>query len=129
MRAKEYLEQIGKFQKNISRKKKEIEEIIKLRTEIKDECYMEKLDLLEHKLQKEILEYVEAKHRIINEIFELSNSKHMDILYERYVDMKSLKEIALDDNYSYEHVKSLHGHALSAFDNKILKKYTQDKVI
>lgn len=122
MRAKEYLEQISKFQKNISRKKKEIEEIITLRTEIKDKCHMEKLDFLEHKLQKEIITYTETKHKIINEIHELKNEKHIDILYNHYAERKSLVEIAADEHYTYEYVKLLHGRALSDFNENILKK-------
>lgn len=122
VRAKEYLEQISKFQRNISRRKKEIEEIASLKEEMTEECYKEMLISLEHKVQKEIVEYAETKHRIINEIFELPNSKYVDILFERYVKMKSLVEIAAAENYTYEYIKILHGRALSDFNDNILKK-------
>ena len=47
----------------------------------------------------------------------------IDILYKRYVQYKSLEEIAVEMSYSYTRLRHLHGRALQGFK----KKYIDNK--
>ena len=71
---------------------------------------------LEEEIHKEIKTYNDLKHKIINEIHSLNNRLYIEILYKRYVEFKSLEEIAVEMNYSYDRVRHLHGYALMDFD-------------
>lgn len=71
---------------------------------------------LEHEINREIDAFVDEKHRIINQIQSLQNSKYIDILYQRYVKFKRLEQIAVDMNYTYDYVRELHGYALRDFE-------------
>lgn len=70
-------------------------------------------------MEKEINRMVEGlwglKHRIIGEIHSLDNDLYIKILYMRYVELKSLEEIAVETAYSYRQVLRLHGLALLDF--------------
>ena len=72
---------------------------------------------LEHEINREIDAFVDEKHRIINQIQSLQNSKYIDILYQRYVKFKRLEQIAIDMNYTYQYARELHGRALQEFEN------------
>jgi hypothetical protein len=74
---------------------------------------------LEEEIHKEIKRYNDLKHKIINEIHSLNNRLYIEILYKRYVEFKSLEEIAVDMNYSYEWIKHNHGYALLNFNKKM----------
>ena len=74
---------------------------------------------LEEEIHKEIKVYNELKHKIINEIHSLNNRLYIEILYKRYVEFKSLEEIAVEMNYSYEWIKHNHGYALLNFNKKM----------
>ncbi len=50
------------------------------------------------------------------QIEQLSNLKHFEILYQRYVMQKSMVAIADDMHYSYRHTINLHTQALEAFE-------------
>ena len=78
---------------------------------------------LEEEIHKEIKRYNDLKHKIINEIHSLNNRLYIEILYKRYVEFKSLEEIAVEMNYSYDRVRHLHGYALIEFDK--IKSDTQ----
>ena len=78
---------------------------------------------LEEEIRQEIKRYNELKHKIINEIHSLNNRLYIEILYKRYVEFKSLEEIAVEMNYSYDRVRHLHGYALIEFDK--IKSDTQ----
>ena len=119
---KKYLEQIEKYNTFIVQKKAEKEEVKKDTKDISGNDYIERIKKLEHLIDEEIVTLAEERHRIINEIQSLSKEKHVHILFERYVKMKSLVEIAAAENYTYEYIKMLHGRALSDFSDNILKK-------
>ncbi len=63
---------------------------------------------LEYEINWEIDVFVEEKQQ---------NSKHIEILYQRYVKFKRLEQIAVDMNYTYQYVRELHGQALQEFEN------------
>lgn len=91
---------------------KQIDAVLKLSTEL--ESY--KTVLLEEEIKK------------IIEIQSLQNIKHIELLYKRYVENKSLERIAaemqtLDEMpYSYDRIRHMHMEALNAFQDEILNK-------
>ena len=70
---------------------------------------------LEADISRKIERFLQLKHKIINEIQSLDNAVYVSILYKRYVEYKSLDEIAVEMNYSYRQVLRLHGMALQEF--------------
>ena len=73
---------------------------------------------LEADISRKIERFLQLKHKIINEIQLLDNAVYVSILYKRYVEYKSLEEIAVEMNYSYIHIKRLHGYALLEFKKR-----------
>ena len=73
---------------------------------------------LEADISRKIERFLQLKHKIINEIQSLDNAMYVSILYKRYVEYKSLEEIAVEMNYSYIHIKRLHGYALLEFKKR-----------
>ena len=132
MKAKDYLKQIEILDKCIDQKQIELDELHLLAESTGGIQYGEKVqtssrgDALERKvvkcvqLEQEIDEmidrFVDLKHKIIDEIQELSEVKHIDVLFKRYVQYKSLEQIAVEMNYSYPYVRELHGYALADFE-------------
>lgn len=74
---------------------------------------------LEADISRKIERFLQLKHKIINEIQSLDNAVYVNILYKRYVEYKSLDEIAEKMNYSYVHMKRLHGYALQKFKTSV----------
>lgn len=64
--------------------------------------------------------FVHTRVKIINQIHQLDNEKHKDVLNLVYVDEKSLKKVAYEMSFSYDYVKELHIAALQAFEEKFL---------
>lgn len=82
---------------------------------------------LEQQINAEIDRYVEEKHKIINEIQGLQDTRYVEILFRRYVEFKSLETISVELNYTYQYARELHGYALQDFQrtyNTLLKTYT-----
>ena len=73
---------------------------------------------LENEIDSLIDDYVDLKHKIIGEIQELHNSKHIEILYKKYVEGKKLEVIAVEMKYTFQYVVLLHGYALKEFSEK-----------
>ena len=73
---------------------------------------------LEADISRKTERFMQLKHKIINEIQLLDNAVYVNILYKRYVEYKSLEEIAVEMNYSYIHIKRLHGYALLEFKKR-----------
>ncbi len=84
---------------------------------------------LEEEIQKEIKRYNDLKHKIINEIHTLNNRLYIEILYKRYVEFKSLEEIAVEMNYSYQYIRKRHGYALLEFEKTGNTKQHQDVIL
>jgi len=118
---KKYLCQIEYYSNLISQKKTEKEAVKHDIEGLTGSEYIEKMRQLECRIGDEIVQLANERHRIIGEIQCLTKRKHVDILHERYVRFKSLMEIAVEKNYTYDYVKKLHGYALVEFGNKVLK--------
>ena len=74
---------------------------------------------LEADISRKIERFLQLKHKIINEIQSLDNAVYVSIMYKRYVEYKSLEEIAVEMNYSYRQIKRLHGLALLDFKKDV----------
>ncbi len=138
MKAKEYLQQLQRLDLLINQRIKELCDLHVMSTNIGSFDYSKdrvqtsssgdapfvktigKIVELEEEINREIDIFIDEKHKIINQIQSLKNSKYIDILYKHYVEMKHLEIIAIDMNFSYNYIKHLHGCALKDFENKIL---------
>lgn len=139
MTAKEYLNRLRLLDIKINQK---LEEISALRASLKsisavnntDERVLSscgssdasfvrtlvKIDEIEHKVNDEIDNFVNEKHKIINEIHKLTNPLHIEILHKKYVEFKSLVEVAEEMHYTYQYIVLLHGYALQEFKKNFL---------
>lgn len=134
---KEYLSQLDDIDKKIRHKKQELKEakqsrgIImasdgnagKVQTSLagstgkQTESQALKIVSIEEEIESQIIEYMEMKHRYIDQIHDLKDGLCIDILYRRYVrGEKNFAQIACDMGYSYKYVINKHGEALVAFE-------------
>lgn len=77
-----------------------------------------KIDAMEQEVDSEIDRFVDAKHKIINQIHKLTNPLHIEILHKKYVEFKSLELVSVEMNYTYQYIVLLHGYALNEFHKK-----------
>lgn len=75
---------------------------------------------LEEEINREIDEYADLKHKIINQIQGLQEVQYIDLLHQRYVEELTFEEIAVNMTCSIRNVYNLHGQALQAFQQKYL---------
>lgn len=137
MRAKEYLRQIYLLDRRINNRIAEIEEL-KIHASStssvrydKDRVqqsgtgdkvsnavirYVDK----EKEIDAMIDELVDLKHKITGEIEKLSDPRHVELLFLRYVQCKTFEEIAVHMGYSWRQVLRLHGSALQEFERAIM---------
>lgn len=136
MKAKEYLGQIGRLDTVLKQKKKELAELRLMADGISSIDYskervqgtsskkapfedpLEQIDKLEREIITETVSFANEKHKMINQIQQMPAEKYIRILYDKYIDQKSLVEIAAEKNYSYEYICSLHGEALKEFEKE-----------
>ena len=143
MTAKEYLGKIRLLDERISQKIWEREDLERKRTLISAIDYSrerlsgsksgeapfvktsDKLVDLSREIDREIEKFSVEKHKIINLIQGLGNSKFARVLYEHYVKYKDFSVIAEELNYTYQYIIELHIGALKYFENtyKILLKF------
>ena len=71
-------------------------------------------------LQQKIEELVTLKYEVMNVIDALDGAREINLLYKRYVHLKSWKQIAKEMNYSLQGIHKIHGIALQKIQ-KILK--------
>lgn len=71
---------------------------------------------LESEITENIFMLQQMKDKITGEIHNLNNSDYIILLYKRYVECKSLGQIAKDMHYSYDRIKHMHGNALMDFE-------------
>lgn len=131
MTSKEYLLQIKQIRTRIKLIKQTIEQ---LETEAGS---LKAIDYAKDKIQSSpsnkvedlLIKAVEARNKLIAEtetymsllveitrqIETLESSEHSILLYKRYVEDKSLEQIAVDMQYSYDRIRHMHGWALQDF--------------
>lgn len=143
MKAKKYLSQLSGIDAKIMQKEEEAESIRSTleaqglrydkervsssprNTQEESIC---KLVDVENAIQKDIVQFVQKRDKIINQIQQLDDSRYVQILYLHYVPIQHktmrLEEIACKlkknngDSYSYDHISRLHGIALCNFEKK-----------
>nr|DAO87965.1 MAG TPA: Protein of unknown function (DUF1492) [Caudoviricetes sp.] len=136
MRAKEYLQQLRRLDTVIDQKIKELDDL-----KVKSTCIggfdyskervqtspsgdapyaktVHRMIDLNEKINRDIDDFVDRKHKIINEIQSLENTKHIQILFKKYVEYKSFEQISVEMNYTYQYIVLLHGYALKEFSQK-----------
>lgn len=131
MTAKEYLYQLEKLDTKINQKLEELTALKQSATSITVATDTERVQTsgtsdrvgtlavkiadMRKEIDMEIDGFVDKKHRIINQIHTLSDSKHMKLLFKKYVQFKSLELIAVEMGYTYQYIVELHGYALNEF--------------
>lgn len=75
-----------------------------------------RIDEKERKICKEIDKLADAKQIITDEIGRIEDTRYVEILLRRYVQMQKLEDIANEMHYSYDRVRHLHGFALLEFE-------------
>lgn len=134
MRAKEYLQQLRRLDTVIDQKIKELDDL-----KVKSTCIggfdyskervqtspsgdapyvrtVSRIVDLNEEINREIDDFVDLKHKIINQIQGLANTNHIKLLFKRYIEYKRLEVISVEMNYTYQYTKELHGHALQEFE-------------
>ncbi len=127
MTPKEYLSQYGWIERNIRRLEEEKERWQQRALHItpswsdapgggsgedKIQTAVEKACIIEDKIVAEIDRLVDLRQEIITVIAAIPDPAQRELLERRYIQLQSLERIAVEMNYSYVHVKRLHGWAL-----------------
>ena len=120
MRAKEYLQQLRRLDTVIDQKIKELDDL-----KVKSTCIggfdyskervqtspsgdapyvrtVSRMIDLNEEINRDIDNFVYRKHKIINEIQSLENTKHIQILFKKYVEYKTFEQISVEMNYTYQ---------------------------
>lgn len=84
--------------------------------------YVARITEAERRLWADLEQQLLLRTRIVTSIQALPNSRHCDLLYRRYVECKSFRQIAREMQYSPEYIRNhLHPAALQA-----MGKYLRD---
>ena len=142
MTPKEYLSQIMRLDGRIRRRMEQKEELESLcglsgsslgervQTSAKAEAsfvrMVEKCEAMAEEINRLIDRYVDTKNNIIGQIEAMPDELYARVLCKRYVEAKRLEQIALEMNYSYIHVRRLHGMALQAFGRQFSDSLRKD---
>ena len=123
MTAKEYLHEpkLIKLQiQNLLRAKNEIENA---QAFIKSMCrnpefkaYSVKWGKMSASLDKEVNELRRQRADIIEKINSLADNRYKDLLIKKYVEFKTIDEVAEDMGYSCEYLMRLHWNAIKEFE-------------
>ena len=84
---------------------------------------------LEKEIHEDIERFTELKHKVIGQIHMLDDITYMEILFKKYIEYKTLKDIAVEMKYSYGRTKHIHGFALEAFRIKVLENSAPNSTI
>ena len=133
MKHKDYLRRIRCLDVHINQKIKELESLRAAAVRIGGANYardpvtggrkqearytgiVERMVDLEREIEAEIDRFVDERHETINRIQSLDNPMYANILFQRYVEYKSLYEIAKEMRYSYSRMRHIFGEALREF--------------
>lgn len=141
--AKEYLSQIRKLDIMIQQKVDQLQELQakaegvgsmdysadRVQTSPVDSMSKNVISIvdLEADIRRKLNQYIQTKTKIIDEIQALDDAKHIEILYKRYVEYKTITAVAYEMGYEYTWLCHLHGDALAAFTDKYLKTTNKHK--
>jgi len=83
---------------------------------------VEKVIRLENEIDELTEKYVRLKSRLIEEIHNLCDTRYVVVLYKRYMEFKRFEDIAAEMHYTYDYIRKMHGKALRAFENEVLRE-------
>lgn len=83
--------------------------------------YIERYVDLMNEIDDLIDRYVDSKNIVINQIHNLDNEKHSEVLYLRYVEYLLFNEIAVRMHYTKDYIWKLHREALNEFEKQYSK--------
>jgi len=134
MKAKEYLQQLQRLDTVINQKIKEVEDLRTISVSAGGIDYskervqsspsgdapfvrvINRIVDLEEEISREIDTFVDEKHKVINQIQGLKDSRYIEVLYKHYVEFKRLEAVAVEMNFTYQYTRELHGYALQDFE-------------
>ena len=138
MTAKQYLRQLARLQLNIKILTEELEErrtrltstaapVLgdKVQSTPKGDAFAAAMAAIADKdiqRQELVFIYEQQRDRIVGQIIELPNPLQARVLYDRYVQNRTLVQIADATHYSYTRICHIHGQALADF----FRLYLQD---
>ena len=135
--AKKYLQQIRLYDSRISTKLEELqhtkEMVLRITPTLKEDVVsggggtqdqlaeaVARIVDLEAEINHDIDRYVNAKQEISATLEKLSDPDQLQVLHKRYVQYKTLEQIACEMNMSYRNVCYIHGKGLQSV-NEIMK--------
>lgn len=134
MKAKEYLQQLQRLDTVINQKIKEVDDLRTMSVSAGGIDYskervqsspsgdapfvrvINRIVDLEEEINREIDAFVDEKHKVINQIQGLKDSRYIEVLYKHYVEFKRLEVVAVEMNFTYQYTRELHGCALQDFE-------------
>ena len=128
MTAKEYLEQVGNKEIYVRNLQKKIERLRKVldsagavqydTTKVRATHTTDKINDLYAKMD-------EQQQLVDNLMIDLDDERYKNILHQKYIEMKTWKEIAIDMSYNVRYLFRIHGAAL----NEFYKMYNKPELI
>lgn len=134
METKEYLQQIGRYDRLINNKLVELAQYRSMACSVSavknDERVqsspsydtmdkiVSKIEQMEDEIDMLVDRYIDNKRIIISQIDSMSDEMTYQILFSRYVEQKTFEKMAIEMNYCYKQIIRRHGKALQEFEQK-----------
>lgn len=134
METKEYLQQMGRYDRLINNKLVELAQYRSMAYNISavknDERVqsspsydtmdkiVSKIEQMENEIDMLVDRYIDNKRIIISQIDSMSDEMTYQILFSRYVEQKTFEKMAIEMNYCYKQIIRRHGKALQEFEQK-----------
>lgn len=134
METKEYLQQIGRYDRLINNKLVELAQYRSMACSVSavknDERVqsspsydtmdkiVSKIEKMENEIDMLVDRYIDNKRIIISQIDSMSDEMTYQILFSRYVEQKTFEKMAIEMNYCYKQIIRRHGKALQEFEQK-----------
>lgn len=134
METKEYLQQIGRYDRLINNKLVELAQYRSMACSVSavknDERVqsspgydtmdkiVSKIEQMENEIDMLVDRYIDNKRIIISQIDSMSDEMTYQILFSRYVEQKTFEKMAIKMNYCYKQIIRRHGKALQEFEQK-----------
>lgn len=132
MTAREYLSRMEKIKVEIEQKEEERRELLECATSITAFFGSDKVQSspkhdrmaelvtkaadMEREISLMVASLWDERNKIVNRIHTLNTTNYITLLYKRYVQNKSLGQIAEEMSYSDQYIRELHGKALKEFE-------------
>ena len=134
METKEYLQQIGRYDRLINNKLVELAQYRSMACSVSavrnDERVqsspsydtmdkiVSKIELMENEIDMLVDRYIDNKRIIISQIDSMPDEMTYQILFSRYVEQKTFEKMAIEMNYCYKQIIRRHFKALQEFEQK-----------